>query len=324
MSEEENEIPRARFVLICILVFIIAFAIGIASKNIKLWKNQFKVNWSSKIGTVKKDFSYGDKSSQKFDIYIPANDTRKSYGLVVYLHAGGFTSGDKSDDKEMLEWICSKGYVAAGINYTLFSESQPDVNIYTQSMEIKTAIPRVIEEAERMGYNIDKMAIGGGSAGGCLALLYAYRDGETAPVPVKMVFEAVGPSSFYREDWESYGFAEDTQEAKEAAAKLFSVMSGKEVKPEILDNKEAYDELMKDVSPLLWINENTPPTLFAYGVHDKLQPYKSSIKLDQKLNEYNIHHDMAIMEHSGHGLQNDDFWLKYYYEYIAEYFRQYM
>lgn len=37
----------------------------------------------------------------------------ESYGIVVYLHAGGFTSGDKNADTKMLQWLCEKGYVAA-------------------------------------------------------------------------------------------------------------------------------------------------------------------------------------------------------------------
>lgn len=98
----------------------------------------------------------------------------------------------------MLQWLCSLGYVTAGINYTLFNEENPDANVYTQSMEIKESMPYIIEEAKKLGYNIDRMAMSGGSAGGCLALIYAYRDADTSPVPVKMVFEGVGPSSFYR------------------------------------------------------------------------------------------------------------------------------
>jgi len=56
---------------------------------------------------------------------------------VVYLHAGGFTTGDKADDREMLEWLCGKGYVAAGINYTLRDEEHPEARVYSQAMELK-------------------------------------------------------------------------------------------------------------------------------------------------------------------------------------------
>ena len=58
------------------------------------------------------------------------------------------------------------------------------------------------------------MGISGGSAGHCLAMIYAYRDAIDSPVPVKLTFGAVGPSSFYAEDWDIYGFDRDTEEAR--------------------------------------------------------------------------------------------------------------
>ena len=84
----------------------------------------------------------------------------------------------------------------------------------------------VVAEAAKLGYPVNEMAIGGGSAGGCLALLYAYRDTAESPVPVRFVFEAVGPSSFYPEDWDNYGL--DKPEAQAEAAGLFGVTLGDE------------------------------------------------------------------------------------------------
>lgn len=40
-----------------------------------------------------------------------------------------------------------------------------------------------------------------------------------------MIFEAVGPAAFYHEHWTNYGLDQNS----EAAAGLFSVMSGKEI-----------------------------------------------------------------------------------------------
>ena len=60
------------------------------------------------------------------------------------------TSGDKSDDAEMLKWLCSKGYVAAGINYTLRTDTNT-ASVFSQSNEIKAAIPAVIEAAKSGG-----------------------------------------------------------------------------------------------------------------------------------------------------------------------------
>lgn len=60
----------------------------------------------------------------------------------------------------MLSWLCSKGYVAVGINYTLRTEENT-VSVLTQSNEIKAAIPVVIERAREYGYNINEMTISG-------------------------------------------------------------------------------------------------------------------------------------------------------------------
>ena len=119
--------------------FIAAFAISAA---IKLTCNplgdKYTVHWDETIGNVYTDLSYGDGEANKFDLYVPAGGVQETYGLVVYLHAGGFTSGDKSGDAEILKWLCSQGYVAAGINYTLFNDENPNANIYTQSRRRKS------------------------------------------------------------------------------------------------------------------------------------------------------------------------------------------
>ncbi len=284
---------------------------------------KYSVEWSDEVGKAYTDIAYGKGDANKFDIYVPTDATKETYGLVVYLHAGGFTTGDKSDDKEMLQWLCGKGYVAVGINYTLRDDAHPEASVYSQSIEIKEAMPVVVEEAKKLGYNIDKMAISGGSAGGCLALLYAYRDAGKAPVPVTMVFEAVGPSSFYPEDWSNYGFDQDTEEAKESAASLFGVMAGKELTADMFGTKE-YDEAIKDISALLWVDEDTVPTVMAYGAHDIFQPYLGAQRLNNALNENGVEHEYFVLEHSGHGLQNDNKVYVQYMETVEEYLNRYL
>lgn len=93
-----------------------------------------RVEWNDEVGTVYTDLSYGQGSANKFDLYVPTDNTKGTYGLVVYLHAGGFTAGDKSGDAEILKWFCARGYVAAGVNYTLFGEENPQASIYTYTV----------------------------------------------------------------------------------------------------------------------------------------------------------------------------------------------
>lgn len=320
----EKKKGRGMFIFICIAAFIVSFGIGAVSKvAIKpSWSKKYSVQMTDKIGKVYKDISYSEGEANKFDLYVPADGGKETYGLVVYLHAGGFTSGDKSGDAEMLAWLCSKGYVAAGINYTLRTDDN-DKSVYSQSMEIKEAMPKVVEEAERLGYHIDKMAISGGSAGGTLAMLYAYRDAADSPVPVKMLFEAVGPSSFYRSDWGVYGLDQDTDESRKAAAGLFGIMLGEEIDVNILDTPQ-YDEIIKPISAFMWVDENTVPSVIAYGAHDRVCPFKTSAHLVNALKENGVDYQYFEMPHSGHGLQNDDKIYEQYMNAVEEYLDKYM
>ena len=316
--------PRVMSVGIGILIFVVAFIGGVASKFVikPAWTRAYSVTWSHDLGRRQLDIPYGDGKTNTFDLYLPKNNTKKHYGLVVYLHAGGFTSGDKSDDINTLSWLCSKGYVACGINYTLRTEVN-DASVLTQSNEIKAAIPHVVEAAEQAGYPIDKMAIAGGSAGHTLAMLYAYRDATDAPVPVVLTFGAVGPSCFYTEDWDNYGLDKNTNESNQAAAAMFSAMLGEAIPVEEIESG-AYLERMKPISAADWVTPNAPATVVAYGAHDRVQPFKASLRLKAALEENGVDYRYFECFHSGHGLQNDDAVYRQWMETVERYLDTYM
>lgn len=232
------------FILLCVGAFIVSFAGSAAFKLTYAAPalKKYTVDWNDETGTIRTDLSYGDS------------------------------------DADMLKWLASKGYVAAGINYTLRDERHPQASVYSQSAEIKSSIPAVVEEAGKLGYDLDSMAISGGSAGGTLAMLYAYRDAAESPIPVKMMFEAVGPSSFYPEDWSVYGLDQNP----EAAAGLFSVMSGSEITADMFGT-EAYEEAIKPISAYMWVDENSVPSVIAYGVYDKVSPFDAAKHLIEAL-----------------------------------------
>ncbi len=320
----EKKRGKGMFIFICILVFLFSIIIGIVSKFAiqPSWAKKYSVQWSDDLGTLHNDISYGEGEANKFDLYLPKDNSKKTYGLVVYLHAGGFASGDKIEDKNTLAWLCSKGYVACGINYTLRNETN-EKSVLLQSNEIKQAIPIVIEKAKEYGYNINEMGIAGGSAGHCLAMIYAYRDVQESPVPVKLLFGAVGPSSFYAEDWDVYGFDKDTDESRKGAAELLGIMGGVELTPEMIKD-DSYIEKLKPISAVMWIDENTIPSVVAYGKYDKVQPFKGSQRLLETYKKYNIDYKYFELSHSGHGLQNDNKVYQEWMETVEKYLNKYM
>ena len=65
---------RARYIVVCIAVFICFFVLSVMIKL--LYKpselRKYDVQWNEDIGMTYKDFSYGTQSSNTFDLYVPA------------------------------------------------------------------------------------------------------------------------------------------------------------------------------------------------------------------------------------------------------------
>lgn len=303
------------YVLILALVALISAAVKMGT-NVR--KRAFRLRGSSKIGEIHRDVKCGKHEANLCDIYLPADNSKSSYGLVVYLHSGDFSTGDKKDDADILRWLCAKGYVAAGVNYSL-SGPAGYFSVYDQSLEVKAAMPKIIAKAAREGYKIDSMAVSGSGAGGALAMLYAMRDGKSAPVPLKMVFEMVGPVTFCHEDWSNYGLDKNP----EAAANMFTGMCGREITPEMISENN-YASAVKDVSSDMWVTAKSVPALMAYGSHDKVCPCGAGRRLAAAFEKHGVPHDFFELPHSGHGLQNDDRMYKKFVKKIEEYLETYL
>lgn len=281
-----------------------------------------KIKWNDSVGIIQKDFKYGNEKSQKFDLYLPTDNSKSAYGLVVYIHGGGFTGGDKEDDAPILKWATSKGYVAAGINYTLHVDGDPDTTIYNMSNEIKTGVKAAIEKAEELGYHIDKMTTGGGSAGSLLSMVYAFRDAKDSPVPVAFTFQAAGPTLT---DPREFGVTTEfeSKEGSEAALDFFNNFIGVDVtKDELKDEK--YINKIIPVSPALLVNKNSVPILFAHGKEDHIVVYRQAEHLLDALKKNNVSYDFIEFEKSGHNLGWQPKKMTQFMDKLSEYLDRYM
>lgn len=280
------------------------------------------IKWDDTVGTVQTDFSYGEGEFQKFDLYLPTDSTKNSYGMVVYIHGGGFTGGDKSGDADILKWATSKGYVAAGINYTLHVDGEPDTSLYNMSQEIQKGVAEAAKKSTELGYHVDKMAIGGGSAGSMLAMIYAFRDAETSPIPVTFCFQGAGPTLA---DPRDFGVCTEfeTEEGATAALDFFNNFMGVEVSAEELKSGE-YIEKIKPISPALLVNENTVPILFAHGKEDHIVIYRQAEYLLKALDENGTSYDFVEFERAGHGLNYQPREMRRFMNLLSDYLEKYM
>jgi acetyl esterase/lipase len=142
--------------------------------------------------TTIKDISYGVNNSQKFDLGLPANRT-SSTPLVVVVHGGGWATGDKNELTWLLNGLKQKGFAVANINYRL-TLNQVD-NYKMQVDDVDSAVQFTLRLASTHTFNGQKLYITGHSAGGHLALSYAYT--RNADGKVKAAGSLAGPTDLF-------------------------------------------------------------------------------------------------------------------------------
>jgi len=108
------------------------------------------------------------------DYYEPAGDTVSKRAVVIWVHGGGFTGGDKGGDWQTFARNMTRfGYVSVSINYRLSS----DYTGNTGQQDARAAVRWVRAKADSLRLDTSNIAIGGGSAGAIISMAVAYWEG---------------------------------------------------------------------------------------------------------------------------------------------------
>ena len=153
--------------------------------------------------TIYRDVHYGEKEVNAMDIYIPREaQKRETNGVILFIHGGSWSGGDKADETVRCRMLASQGYIVANVNYTLWSEETADAYHVSQVLdELDAALLCVREFANQKGIVVDKAATVGYSAGAHLAMLYAYSRAETAPMEIVFAASMAGPADISPAVW---------------------------------------------------------------------------------------------------------------------------
>ncbi|MBC7849512.1 MAG: alpha/beta hydrolase [Chitinophagaceae bacterium] len=226
------------------------------------------------------NITYGTDARQTMDIYLPANRTENETKLLVLVHGGGWTEGDKSDFNGFISELQQRlpGYAIANINYRLVANNQ---NLFpTAENDVKAAIQQLISKAVDYKYS-KKLVLFGASAGAHLALLYAYKhnNGE-----VKAVGSMFGPTelvSFYNAP------------PSPGIPFLLEAITG--------GSPGTKANIYHESSPYNYVSAQSPPTIIFHGGLDVVVPPSQSVKLKDKLASSGVANQYVFYANQAHG-----------------------
>lgn len=305
------------WVLLFFAVFVVSALLRVnylGSLPMKL----LKVDWNDSVGVCYSNLTYENNCSHKYDLYIPSNlDKTENQSLILFIHGGSFNSGDKKDGDAWCKFYTSKGYISATVNYSLQTK-QKDASLITMDNEIKNCVSAIKTKCQEFGYNVTEMATCGVSAGGTLAMNYAYKHFQDSAIPVKFVFQLAGPADFEPSDW---GILKKVNKLK-SDAEFATMMTGVEITAEMIANGE-HEQYIASISPARLVSVSSPPSLIGYGLKDHLVPAKLKFNLIEALKENNVKYDYFEMPNSNHGLYGDIDILKKFIDKSFEYCNTY-
>ena len=256
--------------------------------------------------------SYGTHERHTLNLYIPAD--KESVGLVLMIHGGAWIGGDKADYAGEVERVLGMGYAVASVNYRYISD---DVDLIDVTDDIQLAVAKIKELSEKRGVEINKMVLTGISAGGHLAMLYAYSRDDVSAIKPVAVLNYCGPTDLSDD---AYYFDNGLGDG-EYVAQVLSWACG--YKHTFATREEAREALW-NVSPLKYVDENTVPTVINHGVKDNIVPFSNAVSLRDKFDTLGVTYVFNAYPNSGHGLNEDAENTDKSYELYSEYLETYL
>jgi len=242
-----------------------------------------------------KDIAYDNKERTLFDIWLPNSNTPT--GLVIYVHGGGFTSGDKDfvysvqsggawDFPSDIRFLLQNNIAFATIRYTLLSPTGETEGVKKPMSDVKRALQYIRHQASDFNIDKNKIILAGNSAGAGTALWIAFNNDfadlqNNDPVlressSVKGVVARETQSSYNIEDrWVNDVFSDYNLTWSEILAnetgnirKLYGVSSVAEYESAAIDAYRAEVDMLSLMTiddPEIWINNTLRDVVHPYS-----------------------------------------------------------
>ncbi|MGX7674061.1 alpha/beta hydrolase fold domain-containing protein [Plantactinospora sp. DSM 117369] len=229
------------------------------------------------------------KGGRTLTLDLHAGDPAHQRPGVVFIHGGGWSSGNPGLLARLADELAADGYVTATINYRLSGEAR-----WPAALEdAKCAVRWMRGHAAEIGLDPRRLAVAGGSAGGQLAAMVALTPGR---------FEGSG------------GWAEVSSQVQAAVlynpvVDLRSEALGRPPLPERVQaflGDDSDQVTAAQASPITHVTPTCPPILTRVGDQDEATPPAAAEAFHAALDAAGVPNRLEIVVGKGHALPVHD------------------
>lgn len=216
------------------------------------------------------------------DVFKPAKPNKAA---VVFMVSGGWMS-----DHSMLKSFgpgIEKVFADAGFTvFEVVHGAQPRFRVSEIVEQVRTAVRFVHTHAADYGIDTNRVGVSGISSGGHLALMIA----GSPDSPVNAVAAIAPPTDLANWGKAAFMLTDDSQ------LSMFIPALGIDPKAPKSDT----EALLRNLSPITYVNSKYPPTLIVHGDNDKLVPLQQAQTMDQALGKAGVEHKLDVIAGGGH------------------------
>lgn len=270
---------KAGLAIVLLLFSVGCFAQNATDSTVK--PVEIPEGFSARLNVV---YTNVDGWEGKADLYLPPSSKGLS-PLLINIHGGGWNHGTKEGQGGFSSFFKS-GFAVANIEYRLTGQATAPAAVE----DARCALIYLIKNAKEFNIDINKIVIMGGSAGGHLALMAGLLGNNhlfdthcpgVENIRVMAIIDKYGITDVW--DW-AYG--------KNITSKSATNWLGSRAKDEAF---------ARSVSPISYINSNSPPVFIVHGDADPTVPYQQSVDLHKKLLEAGVKTEFITVPGGLHG-----------------------
>jgi len=239
------------------------------------------------------------------DVCAPAKQRRGGYPAVLFIHGGGWSSGDRTQHLPMAQQLAARGYVCVLPEYRLSTEARYPAAV----LDLKAALRWL--RATAAAHNIDtaRVAVWGFSAGGQLAALVGTTGGEAAfeddacypthTTQVQAIVDVDGTLAFTHPE---SGEGDDTKRLSAATLWLGAP-------------RAAQPALWQQAGALSHVSARTPPILFINSSVARMHAGRDDFA--RQLDAFGIYHEAHTFADAPHPFPLFNPWFQPTLDYTA-------